>query len=184
MPEMCCKLSGLFILLTFWCIADCKDLTLQSVVGDVVADNFTYFTLGYDGPISLILDSLEGDADLYISQFLLHPSYNTSEYCLHSATCGQDRVDIPSSFQRPIGVGVYGHVLHPSTTFQLTVVLRDEFGQMQEGFETLLESDYLEMKRVGGTGNSGYRIPQSEEQSVFSSMLWTFLEILLEVLFA
>lgn len=97
---------------------------------------------------------------MYISQFLLHPSYNSSEYCLHSATCGQDRVDIPSGYQRPIGVGVYGHVLYPSTTFQLTVVLRDEFGQVQEGFEALLDSDYLEMKRIGGSGTMGYRIPQ------------------------
>ena len=102
----------------------------------------------------------EGDADLYISQYLLHPSYNTSEYCLHSATCGHDRVDIPSSFLRPIGVGVYGHVLHPSSTFQLTVVLRDEFDQVREGFESILDTDYFETTRVGGSGSSGYRIPQ------------------------
>jgi hypothetical protein len=102
----------------------------------------------------------EGDADLYISQYLLHPSYNTSEYCLHSATCGTDRVDIPSSFQRPIGVGVYGHGLHPSTIFQLTVVLRDEFDQLKEGFESILDIEPFETTRVGGSGNTGYRIPQ------------------------
>ena len=110
--------------------------------------------------IVMFLFFREGDADLYISQYLLHPSYNTSEYCLHSATCGADRVDIPSSFQRPIGVGVYGHVLHPSSTFQLTVVLRDEFDQVQEGFESILDLENFEMKRVGGSGSTGYRIPQ------------------------
>jgi hypothetical protein len=33
-------------------------LTLQSVVGEVAGDNYTYFTMSYDGPINLILDSL------------------------------------------------------------------------------------------------------------------------------
>lgn len=55
----------------------------------------------------------EGDADVYVSQWVLHPSYDVQEHCLRSATCGVDRVDLPSTFRRPIGVAVYGHVLHP-----------------------------------------------------------------------
>ena len=35
-----------------------KDLTIQSVTGTVGADNYTYYALSYDGPISLVLESL------------------------------------------------------------------------------------------------------------------------------
>jgi hypothetical protein len=42
----------------------------------------------------------------------------------------------------------------------LTVVLRDEFDQVREGFESILDTDYFETTRVGGSGSSGYRIPQ------------------------
>lgn len=100
---------------------------------------------------------------MYISQFLLHPSYNTSEYCLHSATCGDDRVDIPSSFLRPIGVAVYGHALYPNSTYQLTVVIRDEFDQVEDGFDGFLDAageQFQINKRVSGSANTAYRIPQ------------------------
>lgn len=99
----------------------------------------------------------EGDADLYISQHTLHPSYNLSEYCLHSASCGQDRVDIPSVFKRPIGVAVYGHMLYPVSTYKLTVVLRDEFDQL--GYEGSLVTEEFDSKRVGDIV-TGRKIPQ------------------------
>jgi len=118
----------------------------------------------------------EGDADLYISQFLQHPSYNTSEYCLHSATCGIDRIDIPAGFKRPIGVAVYGHILHPLSTFKLSVTQRHEIDPFDD-------SD-LEYTDTSESVNDYTDIPKSEEQSVFLSILWTFLEILLEVLVA
>lgn len=38
----------------------------------------------------------KGDADLYISQKHVTPTYEPQDYCLHSATCGVDQVDIPS----------------------------------------------------------------------------------------
>jgi len=117
---------------------------------------------------------------LYISQYLEHPSYNTTEYCLHSATCGIDRIDIPSSFKRPIGIAVYGHIFHLESTYRLSVTLRDEFDPSDKTDEEL-EAEYAEARE---SFHSYTQIPKGEEQSVFSSILWTFLEILLEVLFA
>ena len=95
----------------------------------------------------------EGDADLYISQFLQHPSYNTSEYCLHSATCGIDRIDIPAGFKRPIGVAVYGHVLHPLSTFKLSVTQRHEIDPFDDSdleYTDTSESvnDYTDIPKV------------------------------------
>lgn len=57
-------------------------------------------------------------------------------------------------------MAVYGHTFYPTSTFQLTVVLRDEFDQLQNGYEDILDSEQFEMRRIGGSGNSGYRIPQ------------------------
>ena len=43
-----------------WRVASvcCRDLTLQTVVGTVAADNYTYYTLSYNGPVSLVLESM------------------------------------------------------------------------------------------------------------------------------
>nr|CAG4640726.1 EOG090X03DI [Eulimnadia texana] len=113
------------------------DLTLQVVTASIEAGNFTYYTLTYNGFISLVLESLEGDADLYISQHTLQPSFNPETYCLHSASCGIDQIDIPSSFQRPIGVAVYGHPFHPISTYTLSVILKED----PEAFNFWAEED-------------------------------------------
>nr|CAG4651688.1 EOG090X03DI [Triops cancriformis] len=115
----------LIVFITFFVSSTVSEILLQSVQSSVGAGNFTYFTVTYDGPISLILESTEGDADLYVSQFTVQPTYEPEKYCLHSASCGIDRVDIPSDYKRPLGVGVYGHPLHPVSTFRLSVVYRE-----------------------------------------------------------
>jgi Putative cytokine, C6ORF120 len=97
-----------------------------------------------NNPLLFIINR-EGDADLYISQYLLHPSYNLSEYCLSSATCGLDRIDIPSSFRRPLGVAVYGHIIYPISIFKLTVLIRDEPHELNDLFENP-ESEYPEQE--------------------------------------
>jgi hypothetical protein len=104
---------------------------------------FSIFIELVDDPNLLCFINREGDADLYISQYLLHPSYNLSEYCLSSATCGLDRIDIPSSFRRPLGVAVYGHVIYPISIFKLTVLIRDEPHQLNDLLENP-ESEYPE----------------------------------------
>ena len=49
----------------------------------------------YEGFISLELITLEGDCDLYISQYVSKPTYEPQSYCLQSATCGLDTIVIP-----------------------------------------------------------------------------------------
>jgi hypothetical protein len=119
---------------------------------------------------------------LYISQYLLHPSYNLSEYCLHSASCGQDRIDIPSSFKRPIGVAVYAHILHPISTYTLTVALRDEAAeQVVDEYENILDDDFeifdANKKKIGDIGTGAHKIPQVclTSKSVNYSVLNLFL---------
>ncbi|XP_030627412.1 UPF0669 protein C6orf120 homolog isoform X2 [Chanos chanos] len=80
---------------------------LHVVQGHIGAGNYSYLRLNHDGRIILHMRSLKGDADLYVSDKTLRPSFDT--YKLQSATCGHDVVVVPGDFVRPVGIGIYGH---------------------------------------------------------------------------
>uniref|UniRef100_A0A4W5PJT8 Chromosome 6 open reading frame 120 n=1 Tax=Hucho hucho TaxID=62062 RepID=A0A4W5PJT8_9TELE len=73
-------------------------LLLHVVQGHIGAGNYSYLRLNHDGKIILHMCSLKGDADLYVSDKTLRPSFDT--YRLQSATCGQDVVVVPGDFVR------------------------------------------------------------------------------------
>ena len=53
---------------------------------------------------------LKGDADLYVSDGKIeHPTFELDQHEKSSWTCGLDKIFIPTSFGRPINIGVYGH---------------------------------------------------------------------------
>jgi len=58
-------------------------------------------------------------------------------------------------------VAVYGHILHATTTYKLTVVLRDELDQLGDFYNLVDESEYYSFdgRRVGDIG-TGRSIPQ------------------------
>lgn len=41
-----------------------------------------------------------GDADLYASQTTTKPTYEPDQYCLQSATCGEDTILIPDRYNK------------------------------------------------------------------------------------
>uniref|UniRef100_A0A3B4T749 Chromosome 6 open reading frame 120 n=1 Tax=Seriola dumerili TaxID=41447 RepID=A0A3B4T749_SERDU len=73
---------------------------LHVVQGQIGAGNYSYLRLNHDGRIILHMQSLKGDADLYVSDKTLKPSFDT--YKLQSATCGHDVVVVPGDFVRPV----------------------------------------------------------------------------------
>uniref|UniRef100_A0A8C4NSJ1 Uncharacterized protein n=1 Tax=Dicentrarchus labrax TaxID=13489 RepID=A0A8C4NSJ1_DICLA len=73
---------------------------LHVVQGHIGAGNYSYLRLNHDGRIILHMQSLKGDADLYVSDKTLRPSFDT--YKLQSVTCGQDVVVVPGDFARPV----------------------------------------------------------------------------------
>ena len=75
-------------------------ILLHVVQGQIGAGNYSYLRLNHEGKIVLRMQSLKGDADLYVSDSTLHPSFD--DYELQSVTCGQDVVSIPAHFQRPV----------------------------------------------------------------------------------
>lgn len=72
-----------------------KDAVLASRESVVKNETFVYLYVYHQGPIKLFLQSVSGDADLYISETTLLPSYGVESYDLHSATCGVDVINIP-----------------------------------------------------------------------------------------
>lgn len=90
------------------------------ITAEVGAGNMTYYTLKTEGTITLIMDSIVGDADIYVSESNSKPDY--MDYDLQSSTCGQDIITIPKDFRRPVGVGIFGHVYHPLSKYEILVV--------------------------------------------------------------
>ena len=146
-----------------FCICDfgITERLVYSIIAEVGAGNITYYSLKQEGSITLILDSIIGDADIYVSESNTQPDY--TDYDLQSATCGEDIVTIPKEFNRPVGIGIFGHVYHPVSKYKLTVVL-----------------DYE--GNVSGDSNYLY----SDEESSSESTLWVIflniLKIILEIL--
>jgi hypothetical protein len=62
----------------------------------------------------------EGDADLYVSDVVQHPTFDLEEHGLSSWTTGVDKIVIPKSFGRPINIGVYGYPRYPENQYVLT----------------------------------------------------------------
>lgn len=111
-----------------WRFGSCEHI-IQTFDGQIGAGNFTYFELKKEGEITLILNSLEGDADIYISQEILKPDFD--HYDLKSTTCGEDVVTIPSYYKRPVGVSVFGHVYAPLSKYTMKVLM--DYSAAEEG---------------------------------------------------
>ncbi|XP_071757251.1 UPF0669 protein C6orf120 homolog [Centroberyx gerrardi] len=150
---------------------------LHVVQGHIGAGNYSYLRLNHDGKIILHMRSLKGDADLYVSDKTLRPSFDT--YKLQSATCGQDVVVVPGDFVRPVGIGIYGHPSYQESEFEMRVFYdqaapQDPFdkgsyssedGQGQQKFPPAAEQDF------------------QEEESIFWTILIGLLKIIVEILF-
>ncbi|XP_037091117.1 UPF0669 protein C6orf120 homolog isoform X1 [Pollicipes pollicipes] len=154
------------------------DYLIQSIRGEVEAGNYTYYKLQWDGPVTVILETLRGDADLYVSETHLKPSFEPDQFDFSSATCGLDSVDIPRGCPRPLGVSVYGHPSATLSSYELRLVFRhpdylDQF-TLREHNDT--EDELLRALR-DRTGHS-----ETHEEFRLLDLIWTFVEVFLEVL--
>lgn len=166
---------------------------LHSVAGEVGRGNYTYYSLMYEGPITLYLHSELGDADLYVSQTVTKPTFEPEFYCLQSSTCGLDVVHIPRNFQRPVGIGVYGHISHEVSIYLLEVYYREE--DEEDPFdpftlhiiEDISEPADNDKKRRQNEHYNGKErtseLDDDEEEPFFWTLIWSFFDILVEVVF-
>lgn len=152
-------------------------MLLHVVQGHIGAGNYSYLRLNHDGRIILHMRSLKGDADLYVSDKTLRPSYDT--YKLQSATCGQDVVVVPGDFVRPVGIGIYGHPSHQESEFEMRVF-----------YDQMVPQDPFHKGSYPTEDAQGHqKFPHSseedfqEEESIFWTILIGLLKIILEILF-
>ncbi|NXT62376.1 CF120 protein, partial [Chaetops frenatus] len=153
-------------------------ILLHVVQGQIGAGNYSYLRLNHEGKIVLQMRSLKGDADLYVSDVTLHPSFD--EYELQSVTCGQDIVHVPAHFRRPVGIGIYGHPSHLESEFEMKVyydrtVVQYPFGEASYNPE--------EMEANHKYSQSTEDESQDSEESVFWTILIGILKLILEILF-
>lgn len=153
---------------------------LHMSVEEVTAHNYTYYSLSYEGHIRIYLYSISGDADLYVSQYVTKPTFDPGLNCAQSTTCGVDVVDIPRSFRRPVGIGVYGHPSHEKSEYRLEAYYVDE----------KLDSDDVDIRSSGSVETGSTGVPKKKkpsddtnEESVIRTFLLYIFEVALDILF-
>lgn len=145
---------------------------ISSFSGKIGPGNYSYFTLHQKGKISLILETLVGDADIYLSKNIERPTY--AEYDLQSTTCGLDIITVPKSYPRPLHIALYGYSQAIVSHYKLSAI---------ENFEGTYEESTQTQSSQAGVSSNG----EEEEKESFKSLLWTIivgiLKIVLEVVF-
>ncbi|XP_049806327.1 UPF0669 protein C6orf120 homolog [Schistocerca nitens] len=171
--NMLCKIALMLLIFTGKCAAE---HLLHMSVEEVTAHNYTYYSLSYEGYIRLYLYSLNGDADLYVSQYVSKPTYDPGLNCAQSTTCGVDVVDIPRSFRRPVGIGVYGHPSHQRTEYRLEAYYIDD--EHDSGDVDIRSSGTVE------TGSTGVpKKKKASDDTTDESVIWSFVFYIFEVAF-
>ena len=159
-------MTSLLLLFLVLMTSVASDYVGQSVSGDVEAGNFTYYTLRQTGHIKMVLTSLVGDADIYVSDATNdRPTFMFEEHMLSSATCGLDVVDIPASFARPVHIGLYGHPNYPHTAFNMDGVIVEE----TEVDPFTMSSYHEEESAYSEQEDAGSRSRRSSERMAHSS---------------
>lgn len=113
---------------------------LQTLQDTITAENYTYYRMFRPGRLRVELTSLSGDVDLYVSDETLKPTYNT--YTAQSITCGVDVIEIPESYERPVGIGVFGHPNFEESKYKISIYRLDKSEEMDYEQLTHLYHDY------------------------------------------
>jgi len=177
------------IIFWFLPISALSEHLIQTINGTIIGEEYNYYRIDGAGHLRLGLISWDGDSDLYISDVTLNPTFDNYE--LKSTTCGTDFLEVPSMFQRPVGVGVYGHPSKNLTHYSLSVYfVSNSDGKGYEYFDALYnrydDSDgdrtetnmkFNQMNRQNSGSEGG-----STEESL-SETLWTILLTILQVFF-
>ena len=166
------------------------DYVGQSVSGVVGEGNYTYYTLKQPGNVLLVLTTLEGDTDLYVSGYDQEkPTFMFDAHYLASTTCGEDLISLPYHLKRPVHIGVYGHPRYPFSAFRLEVVIVenrefDPFGENSDSdFVNGDGSPEDRNRRQGGSGKEkgggGSNFWEGENSTL--RMVFTILKGILEI---
>ena len=162
---------------------------LQSLDGVVGAENYTYYRLSRQGHLRIEMESLEGDADLYVSDKTGSPDFE--DFTQESVTCGLDVVEIPASYNRPVGIGIYGYPNKEITRYRISIILVSE---TDDASYDQLMAKYYNYERSASFHTSDRDSDRTDKQSTTramhpddeedeGSLLWQILITLLKVVF-
>ncbi|XP_004925106.1 UPF0669 protein C6orf120 homolog isoform X2 [Bombyx mori] len=160
-------------------------LLLNVASGIVGAGNFTYWHLGYTGPLSIELRSLSGDADLYVA-YHMRPGYEVSENEYSSTTCGLDVVYIPDDYLRPIGVGIFGHWAYEQSEYKIRVYQDNTpviYPRVMAGEETSYKPNEYPEGDAKRERRDHERRTEDENKSRFIIPLLNILDTLMDFVF-
>ena len=166
----------------------CEHL-LQTLTATIGGENYTHYRLSTQGRLRIVVESVVGDADLYISDATLSPTFD--EYAIQSNTCGREEVEIPSSMKRPIGIGIFGHPNYVHTEYQLSIYFVTQnddadYAQLSKQYNIVDDEDG---SSDGYTDTSlnfnvhGHGANQQEEGESVWSILGTILSTILKIIF-
>ncbi len=149
----------------------------QVLYGELFAGNYTYYTLSKTGSVLLILRTLQGDADLYVSSKTKKPTFFLDSHEFQATSCGIDQIHISELIPRPLGIAVYGHPRSTFTEYALQVLLN----------ETPMGEENIpgpEAEQSPDSDDGKPEIPDSVMHflEIIGSILSFVLQILLEVL--
>ncbi|XP_028037520.1 UPF0669 protein C6orf120 homolog isoform X2 [Bombyx mandarina] len=160
-------------------------LLLNVASGIVGAGNFTYWHLGYTGPLSIELRSLSGDADLYVA-YHMRPGYEVFENEYSSTTCGLDVVYIPDDYLRPIGVGIFGHWAYEQSEYKIRVYQDNTpviYPRVMAGEETSYKPNEYPEGDAKRERRDNDRKTEDENKSRFIIPLLNILDTLMDFVF-
>ncbi|XP_062595537.1 UPF0669 protein v1g209471-like [Saccostrea cucullata] len=155
---------------------------LQSVTDEVLAGNYTIYHIKSRGQLRLELVSHEGDADIYVSDSELRPSYEN--YDLKSITCGVDVIEVSSKMKRPVAVGVFGHPFYRTSKYTLSVYKLPDLDVDYATLDALYNSytdDSSENEQDSQKSNEDHI--STEDNPDEESTLWTIVITILKILF-
>ena len=158
-----------WILLVLFCAVVnviATERVISSFNGKIGPGNYSYFTLHQKGKITLILESLAGDADIYLSRNIEKPNY--AEYDLQSTTCGLDVITVPKAYQRPLHIALFGYSQAVISEYKLTAI---------EDFAGIYEQSNQEKSSFANSDREG------EETESLKSLVWTIVVGILKIIF-
>ncbi|XP_015906648.1 UPF0669 protein C6orf120 homolog [Parasteatoda tepidariorum] len=174
----------LFFLFLNGIIYACAEHFHETLLGAVGGGNYSYYRLSHTGTVVLQLNSLEGDADLYVSSGNLKPTYDIENHEWQSTTCGTEHVRVASHYERPLTIAVYGHPSHEISLYELKIDVYETSADEESIFdEVSYQDDKPNFSKPTSIPNlNGKDEPEYEEKSVFWTLLWRILHVLLDLL--
>ncbi|VDK41763.1 unnamed protein product [Anisakis simplex] len=141
--------------------------------GELAATNWSYFDLKWEGRLRIILESVIGDADLYLSYTRKRPGIKVHEHDMLSMTCGLDVLDVPQSVKRPLHLGIYGHPSKSETSYKmLLVMVQKQDGEFEDDLN--VSPELIEL--------FGDDLQTDDYKFTFKETLFTILRFFFEVL--